>query len=214
MKTLTIQNAKSLLSKDVTEYFDYRDVLATLNELTSVGVLNVEIMVLVSHYDNADHFERFVLFMTKDGYTFEVRKNSTYGYMILDLTRFQYVSNDKIRTIKQENNLSDINKVKIPTVKKINQLFDNAISLHNLLTIESKNQIEKVNTFKNEFENVIMDLGDKIETIYRKPEGNGIRVYTKDFEFFYEIDSHGYINNRMTYRGGTKLEDFKRVNGI
>lgn len=154
-------------------------------------------MVYISNYDNKVHFEHITVYIEFKGYL--LRPSNYYNKNSYTFYLFNSVICDNFNT-----NLVEPNKVGKPTEKKLNEW------LTYLLEIEKQKSeiLEQRNNKETEFLNKINNCG--LNVVWYNDKKSGY-IYHKDFEYHFSIEKGGYINERLTYRGGQKIDDLLKL---
>ena len=197
MKNYTTLEDAQKLGLTISDYWQ-RDLNAKIKDLEQFKDLcKIVPMVYYSQYEGKNHFEHTVVFIEFKGVLLRPSKpynQKTFTFFLAESLHVQNFSHD----------LEQPNKVGTPTEKKLNEW------LTYLLEIESQKSeiLEQRNNKETEFLNKINNCG--LNVVWYSDKKSGY-IYHKDFEYSFSIEKGGYINERLTYRGGQKIDDLLKL---
>lgn len=155
-------------------------------------------LVYVSDYDNKIHFEHIIIFIDFKGVLLRPSKRyneKSYSFFLAE-SMF-------LREFK--NNLTEPNKVGKPTEKKLNYWLEYLQSVEVLKSAEQN----KRNNKETEFLNKIKDSGLKVS--HQSKEGKRGYIETENFDFYFDIQDSGYIEQKITLRCSNTLDSFIKL---
>ena len=194
---LTLQQAKE---KNI-EFSEYN--IKQMNEtITSFEAFKLFAkiipLVYVSNYDGKVHFEHIIVFIEFKGVLLRPSKRyneKSYSFFLAESLFLRGF----------EDNLIEPNKVGKPTEKKLNDWLEYLQSVEVLKSAEKSKRDNK----ETEFLNKIKDTGLKVS--HQSKDGKRGYIETENFDFYFDIQDSGYIEQKITLRRSNTLDSFIKL---
>ena len=193
----TLENAK-LLGLEWNEY-ETKQMDEQINDLKNfTEICKLVPLVYYSEYEGKNHFQHITVFVEYKGILLRPYKNyneSTFIFFLAGSIRLQGFG----------HNLVQPNKVGKATTKKMDEW------LHYLQQIEALKmaKMSERENKKTEFLNKIKNSGLKVS--HQSNDGKRGYIETENFDFSFEIQSDGYIQQKITLRCGNTIDDFLKL---
>jgi hypothetical protein len=199
-----------------------------LKELNLLDLFEIKVQLNQNYndfkkeYEKEIYFERSYLVFKQDKTNIDFclgyqSHNTRYGYLIHTYQHYNNVSTydkDKIETdLYKSNSIKSLNKVIKPTRKKLIELFENALTLHEALTIENNKNLDTINQFKTKILDIVKGL-DKKDYYLNSTNINNPYSFTNGYitkvnhEYRFEISQNGYVTEKIIHTGKKDLETF------
>jgi len=193
----TLENTK-VLGLDWNEYRtkNMNEQIKDLKNFTEICKLFP--LVYYSEYEGKNHFQHIKVFIEYKGILLRPYKKYNESAFNFSLAESLYIRDFY-------HNLVQPNKVGKATTKKMDEW------LHYLQQIEAL-KMAKMSERENketEFLNKIKNSGLKV--LHQSNEGKRGYIETENFDFSFEIQSDGYINQKITLRCGNTIDDFLKL---
>ena len=124
------------------------------------------------------------------------------------------MSSYDIERIKKDLNYYSSNKVFKPTRKKLIEMFENALVLHEAYTKENNKNLDTINVFKAKILDVVKGLDKKDYYLNNTNKVDNFtygRIIKGNHEYSFNIESNGYITEKVIYTGKKDLETFLNI---
>lgn len=142
-----------------------------------------------------------------------------FGYNIFTNIQYPNLSTydkDRIETeLYKTNSIKSLNKVIKPSRKKLIELFENALILHEAYTKENNKNLDTVNQFKVKILDAVKGLDKKDYYLNSTNKDNIVNnnftsgtIRKQNYEYKFNIESNGYITEKIEYVGKKDLETF------
>lgn len=194
---LTLQQAKEN-NIEFREY-DIKQMNETIKNLEQFEPFaKIVPLVYVSNYDSKVHFEHITIFIEFKGVLLRPSKQwneKSYSFSLAESLFLQGF----------EDSLTEPNKVGKPTEKKLNDWLEYLQDGEVLKSAEKTKRESK----QTEFLNKIKETGLKVT--HRSKDGKRGYIETEDFDFYFDIQDSGYIEQKITLRCGSTLDDFIKL---
>lgn len=216
MKTYSLETASKLLNttiNDLKEIYSYKSVQPIYDELISVGITNVEIVVSIDQYDNAYHIDNFYIQYLTDSVSepYYINKWNKYGYSVVCYVNYANLTNDRKRNLINGAGLAGTKKVNKPTIKKIAELFENEANRHVLFIKANDENNNKKSIFLKSIELFIENNKSKLTRCTQTKDLTTGWFDTDKFVYSYQIHTDGYIEEKIKYTGQVSLLNFEKL---
>lgn len=194
---LTLQQAKEN-NIEFREY-DIKQMNETIKNLEQFKPFaKIVPLVNTSYYDSKTHYENIIIFIEFKGVLLRPSKQwneKSYSFFLAESLFLRGF----------ENNLNEPNKVCKPTEKKLNNWFE---YLQDVEVLKSAEKIKRESK-ETKFLNKIKEAGLKVN--HQSKDGKRGYIETEDFDFYFDIQDSGYIEQKITLRCGNTLDDFIKL---
>lgn len=155
-------------------------------------------MVNYSEYNNKKHFEHITVFINFKGVLLR-------PYKRYNEKSFSFFLAESLHVQGFERELKEPSKVGKPTEKKLWAWVE---YLQNVEVLKTEKLAQR-NNKETEFLNKIKNSGLKVS--HQSNDGKRGYIETDFFEFSFEVDNDGYINQKITLRCGNTIDDFLKL---
>ena len=162
------------------------------------GVCNLVPLVYYSEYEGVKRFEHITVFIEYKGVLLRTYKKYNESSFIFFLA-------ESVRLQNFDHNLVQPNKVGKATTKKLDEWITYLQQIEALKTAKIKEQQNK----ETEFLNKIKNSGLKVS--HQSNDDKRGYIETENFDFSFEIQSDGYIKQKITLRCGNTIDDFLKL---
>ena len=198
------QAYKQLNESDLLDLFDYKVSLSQYEESqTKETKYSFQQTYLVFKQDKIKDVDFYLNWHSHD---------KRFGYNIFTNIQYPNLSRYDKDRIEKQLGLNDLNKVIKPSRKKLIELFENALILHEAYTKENNKNLDTVNQFKAKILDAVKGLDKK--DYYLNNSNTDSNLFTsgtirkQNYEYKFNIESNGYITEKIEYVGKKDLETF------
>jgi len=192
MKLVTLQGIH--INKELKSYQASKEMVKEISKYAECEVLHY-----VTQYDGKIHHENSVCVINYKGIKVTVMKGWRDKYCFYHHINLPWVDQREVNV----DHIKKPNEVGVLSQKKVNDWCEYYYQIKQELEVESEKRTSRVDAFNKYLE----DHKDQYAIRKHSREPNTGWIYYRDVEIAYNIESTGYISQRVRYTGPTSIQD-------